>query len=479
MSAPTDAPQFCNCRDDERVTCQEPFAKFKNKSYCLFHLPSEEKDRNGAFKTAVDKRVKTGNYNFRGVWFPIDYSCNHTFGKDADFSNAVFNAKANFSDATFNGKVHFSGAEFRSDTAFLKTPFTDADFSSAKFDARANFYGASFLRASFKNTIFGKDGSTNFDSAKFQTSVTFQDATFRVGVTFTETTIEGKAIFAGTSFHDYVRFQGTKENQVFGNKSELIFRPFKTDTPEQVSFRFLMLKPHWFVFVDPRKFDFTRVKWHTKITKELEAVKALEFDEAWTGVKRKFDFPHDRLATVCQRLAANYEENNVFEQASKFRYMAMAVEQRKTANGWAFWKLSWWYGLASGYGERTWQAAVVLIAIWAVFAVIFFFGQGNNWWKNSQTPGEGTSITTETGDRSQPLGPETRTLTVAITSGVKTSPLLSFRDALIYGAGVMTLQKPEPQPANKLAKSFVLLETILGPVQAALLALAIRRKFMH
>jgi uncharacterized protein (DUF433 family) len=42
----------------------------------------------------------------------------------------------------------------------------------------------------------------------------------------------------------------------------------------------------------------------------------------------------------------------------------------------------------------------------------------------------------------------------------------------------MTFQKPEPRPATPAAQTVVLLETILGPVQAALLALAIRRKFM-
>lgn len=52
-------------------------------------------------------------------------------------------------------------------------------------------------------------------------------------------------------------------------------------------------------------------------------------------------------------------------------------------------------------------------------------------------------------------------------------------DALTYSAGVMTLQKPEPRPATRLARGLVLLETILGPLQAALLALAIRRKFMR
>ena len=56
---------------------------------------------------------------------------------------------------------------------------------------------------------------------------------------------------------------------------------------------------------------------------------------------------------------------------------------------------------------------------------------------------------------------------------------LKFSRALAYSAGVMTLQKPEPRPATIAGQTLVLLETVLGPVQAALLALAIRRKFMR
>jgi hypothetical protein len=43
----------------------------------------------------------------------------------------------------------------------------------------------------------------------------------------------------------------------------------------------------------------------------------------------------------------------------------------------------------------------------------------------------------------------------------------------------MTFQKPEPRPTTTAAQALALFETILGPVQAALLALAIRRKFMR
>ena len=56
---------------------------------------------------------------------------------------------------------------------------------------------------------------------------------------------------------------------------------------------------------------------------------------------------------------------------------------------------------------------------------------------------------------------------------------LEFTRALTYSLAVMSLQKPEPKPLTGTAQTLVLLETVLGPVQAALLLLAIRRKFMR
>ena len=90
--------------------------------------------------------------------------------------------------------------------------------------------------------------------------------------------------------------------------------------------------------------------------------------------------------------------------------------------------------IASGYGERVWLAFAWLIGIWLLSAM-FYVGLG--------------------------------------------FPNRELSSALLYSAGVMTLQKPEPRPATNAAQSLVMLETILGPVQAALLALAIRRKFMR
>lgn len=44
---------------------------------------------------------------------------------------------------------------------------------------------------------------------------------------------------------------------------------------------------------------------------------------------------------------------------------------------------------------------------------------------------------------------------------------------------VITLQRPDPQPVTSTARFAVLLERIIGPIQVALLALAIRRRFMR
>jgi hypothetical protein len=56
---------------------------------------------------------------------------------------------------------------------------------------------------------------------------------------------------------------------------------------------------------------------------------------------------------------------------------------------------------------------------------------------------------------------------------------LDYRDSFIYSLRTGTLQKPDPQPTTKFAKILVATESIVVPLQAALLALAIRRRFMR
>ena len=56
---------------------------------------------------------------------------------------------------------------------------------------------------------------------------------------------------------------------------------------------------------------------------------------------------------------------------------------------------------------------------------------------------------------------------------------LPFKKVFTYSLGVMSLQKPDPKPITIAAQTLVIFQTILCPIQAALLALAIRRRFMR
>ena len=134
----------------------------------------------------------------------------------------------------------------------------------------------------------------------------------------------------------------------------------------------------------------------------------------------------------------------------------MDARRWERRRGFAFWTLWWWYWLASGYGERVWRAFVMLIGIWLLAAALYTGVGFTRWEPKVATEKEATEAQRD--DVGQPI---------------------RLPRARNYRRGVMTLQKPEPRPATNAAQSLVMLETILGPVQAALLALAIRRKFMR
>lgn len=112
--------------------------------------------------------------------------------------------------------------------------------------------------------------------------------------------------------------------------------------------------------------------------------------------------------------------------------------------------------MASGYGERVAQAFLVLLGILLLSAVLYNHVGFARW--EPRVASESDVFSAKRDEVGAPL---------------------TFGRALTYSAAVMTFQKPEPRPATAAAQTIVLLETILGPVQAALLALAIRRKFMR
>src|ERR1700686_3763496 len=403
------------CDSKWRSACTgEPFyGEDRSKRYCVLHFPGKEKT--GQFKEVFDRKKEQKNFDFSGVWVPEKVSF-----AELGFFGPTFSTPVNFREATFS-----EGAEF------VFATFNDgANFSAAKFSQVADFELA----------WFNKGG--NFSKPIFEAEAKLWGASF-----------SAEANFILATFMDYLSFLADGDKiRPFNENSGLTLAGARIEKPDHVSFHTLTLRPHWFVLADPRKFDFINVYWECRsINREIESLQKLDLG-----------FPVYRLlALAFTQLSVNAEENNRYEEASRFRYMAMDARRRESWRGFAPWRLSWWYWLASGYGERAWQAALVLLALWFLFASSFFIGQGSGqWWRASQTS---SSSVVPTGVR----------------AGMEASPLLGFGEALVYSASVITLQKPEPAPSNKRAKTLVLLETVLGPVQAALLALAIRRKFMR
>ena len=96
----------------------------------------------------------------------------------------------------------------------------------------------------------------------------------------------------------------------------------------------------------------------------------------------------------------------------------------------------------SGYGEKTIRAASWLFAIVVAFGLLY------------ATRG-------------------------VIPSSTASSRLNSLASGLVYSFEVSTLRRLEPPPKSVIDRFIVGAETVLGPLQATLLALAIRRKYMR
>jgi len=482
----------CDREELMRSACKR-FPVYKDhqgRRYCVLHYPGKEKSAD--FRAALDDKLSQKDFAFQGVWFPDDLDFRgFEFTSAAHFDRATFNAVADFSDTKFNAPACFNDAKFKANSSsssrvsevisvppspltpalsetyavrFFKTDvrfeFTSAArFDRATFNAVADFSDTKFnAPACFKNANF--KAIVRFFKTEFRAKADFSDAVFSVDARFYDTTFSADAKFAGATFSagasfidehrgrpgpaafiavadfsyakfkDQVEFSEFSGRDIFGDQASLDLQFAVIEKPDRVSFHNATLRPHWFVNVDPRKFVFTAVGWEAGRISIKQEIAALETNDVSS--------PNRLRAIACSQLAENAESNNRYEEASRFRYWAMDLGRRTRWKGWSFSKTDWLhllYWASSGYGERILRALGVLAAVWIVFAMLY------TW--------------------------------VGFTEQIR------FPRALTYSLGVISLQRPEPRPLTSWAYALVTLETILGPVQAALLALAIRRKFMR
>ncbi len=416
-------PETKNCIHQDRSdnACYGELIEYKSVSYCPLHYP--ESDRTLDFHGAYLAKLNNKDFNFKWVVFPLPiiFDQPFTFSAPADFSNAVFEKTVAFVDTVFSQPVTFHSTTFQGYALFQRVKFKDkVDFIQSDFEQPANFVESQFALV------------VSFLAAVFQNSVTFTHATF-----------EREAIFSAR-FKDSVEFSSKQPANAFHLNSKVSFDWSRMDQPELTSFHNVTLRPYWFINSSPQKFRFINVEWNNDI--QQEAIMARQF----------YDKSTLRLLGVVYRdLAINYEEAHWYREASDFRYASMDAIRLNKRGGRAFWTLHWWYWIASGYGERIMRAFVFLSAMWLIFAFIYTLA-GFDPDRQTEVGGDQTTVST----------------------AVPPKPL-SLPKALVYSSGALFLQKPEPKPVTTFARAMVVAESVLGPVQAALLVLAVRRKFIR
>jgi hypothetical protein len=349
-----------------------------------------------------------------------------------------------------------------------------ASFDSATFNDVAEFGRAAFIAdTSFYNATFNAD--VRFNSTTFNATTSFVSVTFNNDANFHSATFNSYVYFFNNS---YIYFSETGKNGHKRNRPRMSFQFARFEKPDRVSFHTFYLRPHWFLNVDPRKFEFIDVEFKYVLLEELKFLggedRRLPRSQSNSmsgsmfripkGAKprhrmraaesRSVSAPHRLLAVACRQLADNAEANHRYHEASRLRYSAFEARRIEKHRGFVPWRLDWWYWLASGYGERVGQAFLIFVLLIGMFAFGYKFAEFE--------PPSKPAVTSQPPD---PVEPKPKTM--------------GWREAALYSFKVAILQKPEPKPRGLWSDLLVSLETVLGPAQAALLALALRRRFMR
>jgi uncharacterized protein YjbI with pentapeptide repeats len=454
-----------------------------------------------------------------------------TFCEGVDFAHATFTKTASFAKATFHGPAYFHKATFLDSTKFQKSQFLErADFSNCVFEKNAEFHMAYFGDdAVYREAVFGKisaPGPFDFQKVLFQKEAVFEGSAF-----FTKT----RSSFLDAKFKDYANFKRidfpssnppaldtpstpntngkikkfpedaiTFEDAEFDSTARFSAKDPARDwydrrirfmqayfkDPRKVAFRKVKLNPSSFVRTSLREIEFTDVEWLNtqggSLKSNFEAEARLYFGPEVFGTKDRISGAARHmfnrfLLTACRRLALNSEEDTRYRDASNFRRMAFELERfghKVQFVGWVKGLAGFFqrdsdhpplgtdpvgyvgrlgghlgairydfvhllYNILSGYGERGAQAFIWLVIIWIGCAAFY----GNY---GAFVDGDGVE-----------------------KAGMLTS------QALTYSLQVLTLQKPDLKPNNTATIAFYAVETIWAPIQLALFALAIRRKFMR
>lgn len=462
-----------------------------------------------------------GNVTFRKTKFFNDAYFNQVeFRKDADFSccriadniyfdESIFHEKANFPRTVFNFNVKNNS---KLEASFYRTKFCKyTNFFLTNFRANAHFKSAVFIgETRFDRSRFSSAGNASFYRAKFDNDSFFEKTRFRNDVSFNSVVFgnESDTIFRETLFEKYVSFrysaiEGTLRfiNLKQGNKCQLNFQEAVVEKANHIAFYDIRLQPHWFVNVDLKRFHFTISYWEKSNKTKIDVKSELnEFEELLknqnkdksSNMIQEETILYQLLSQTFFRIAENSEANSRFEESSNFRKLAFESERLQRKHNLCKWAseeftctsvfFNIWrkikcvpYDFAhfmcrwtSSYGESwSWAALILIIEVFIVFPFIYSLTEFQ-------------------------VSPKTIPLEVVVAdcsklvngssgcNNIRQGGLYFWNEAILHSLTAITFQDVEyRKPISGWAEFWTILEKILAPLQAALLALAIRRKFMR
>ena len=357
--------------------------------------------------------------NYFCLWHNPDKSKAEVFLQE--FEKRRTAEHTDFRGVTFPISIHYRGGELPK----------ELDFSGATFERRVAFDHTKIHTIKFDKAYFTEDSELVFEESRCDEKISLKEAIF-----------DGKFYLNGSSDHEF-----------FGADGSLSLEDIRFDKPNQVNFRAVRLRPYYFVNVDASKFNFHDCNWKDYDGKKLDIHEEIQ---RCSGSKKL-------LAQVCNQLAINYEESRNFEESSYFRYTAMEAKRLVNRGVGKVFNLYWFYKGTSGYGENWRRAALVLVGLLVLFGYLYAMPFASFDYGNPK-PKPANTVVQRACDKVRMIG---------------NNDGMNVCDGIVHSLSVATFQRPEPKSADFLTKLIIVFEIILVPLQAALLALAIRRKFMR
>ncbi len=425
---------------------------------CIFHS-SKVDQKKESFSIELDRYIKQRRfvYDFTSFIFPA-VSLNgksfndpvffnrSVFHGEADLSNTEFSFDADFRDAEFLNIVNFDKCKFHHSAYFSRVGFHFAKFSSAKFMGEVDFFRAEFINMA------------DFSGAEFHDIATFAEALFQEDVDFQFSTFYNQAYFIG--FNEYKCFN-----------RELNFSRIFLEKDAVIYFEKVNLTKSTLLDTNVEQVIFRDVEWHKPDKIWMRRKQAL-WDE-FRPLDKEENRDFEKIAENYRQLVLNYERKRDYETAENFHIGEMEMRRKKKGsdtknklgrgikecvNSYTLYKV------LSYYGTSYWQSFFVLLFFLGLFSAFFLYAG----FEPSEKTTAGLSGIIE----------------YNISSDTEHKPvsfgqwLGDYREAGLLTLSIITFQRERfYEPVGHYSRCWLFVSVIVLTGQAAMVLLAIRRRF--